>query len=93
MSYMDANANFAPAAGIQELSFDEINHVSGGSDSPPPEPSIGDKIRSGGRRLARFIPGKRDDWMLIAASEMVGRLVDKVSEDMNNKEDLVRTRQ
>ena len=29
MSYMDHNTAFAPAGGIQELSFDEINEVSG----------------------------------------------------------------
>lgn len=31
MSYMDAHAAFAPAGGIQELSFDEISHVDGGA--------------------------------------------------------------
>lgn len=30
MSYMDHNDAFAPAGGIQELSFDEIEEVSGG---------------------------------------------------------------
>jgi hypothetical protein len=30
MSYMDAPAAFAPAGGIQELSFDEIDVVNGG---------------------------------------------------------------
>jgi hypothetical protein len=30
MSYMDTHAAFAPAGGIQELSFDEIRIVSGG---------------------------------------------------------------
>jgi hypothetical protein len=30
MSYMDTNAAFAPAGGIQELSFDEIEEVGGG---------------------------------------------------------------
>jgi len=29
MSYMDHNAAFAPAGGIQELSFDEIDQVEG----------------------------------------------------------------
>ena len=33
MSYMDTHAAFAPAGGIQELSFDEIDMVSGGHDS------------------------------------------------------------
>ena len=30
MSYMKHNAAFAPAAGIQELTFDEISEVGGG---------------------------------------------------------------
>ena len=30
MSYMDTHAAFAPAGGIQELSFDEMQVVSGG---------------------------------------------------------------
>ena len=30
MSYMDTHAAFAPAGGIQELSFDEIEEVGGG---------------------------------------------------------------
>ena len=30
MSYMDTHAAFAPAGGIQELSFDEIDLVGGG---------------------------------------------------------------
>ena len=30
MSYMEHNAAFAPAGGIQELSFDEIDLVEGG---------------------------------------------------------------
>ena len=30
MSYMDTHAAFAPAGGIQELSFNEINEVGGG---------------------------------------------------------------
>lgn len=30
MSYMDHNTAFAPAGGIQELSFDEIGQVCGG---------------------------------------------------------------
>lgn len=30
MSYMDHNAAFAPAGGIQELSFDDIGAVDGG---------------------------------------------------------------
>ncbi len=30
MSYMNTHAAFAPAGGIQELSFDEIAHVSAG---------------------------------------------------------------
>lgn len=30
MSYMDHNAAFAPAGGIQELSFDEVGEVDGG---------------------------------------------------------------
>ncbi len=29
MSYMDHNATFAPAGGIQELSFDEIGMING----------------------------------------------------------------
>jgi hypothetical protein len=33
MSYMNTHAAFAPAGGIQELSFDEIDLVSGGHDS------------------------------------------------------------
>ena len=31
MSYMDTPAAFAPAGGIQELSFDEIDEVNGGA--------------------------------------------------------------
>lgn len=30
MSYVDHKADFAPAGGIQELSFDEIEEVAGG---------------------------------------------------------------
>ena len=30
MSYMDTHAAFAPAGGIQELSFDELDQVDGG---------------------------------------------------------------
>ncbi len=30
MSYMNTHAAFAPAGGIQELSFDEIDEVAGG---------------------------------------------------------------
>jgi hypothetical protein len=33
MSYMEHNVAFAPAGGIQELSFDEIDAVSGGRRS------------------------------------------------------------
>ena len=33
MSYMDTHAAFAPVGGIQELSFDEVEIVSGGSRS------------------------------------------------------------
>ncbi len=33
MSYMDTHAAFAPAGGIQELSFDEVEIVSGGERS------------------------------------------------------------
>ena len=31
MSYMNTHAAFAPAGGIQELSFDEIDLVGGGT--------------------------------------------------------------
>jgi len=31
MSYMDTHAAFAPAGGIQELSFDEVEEVGGGN--------------------------------------------------------------
>jgi len=34
MSYMDTHAAFAPAGGIQELSFDEIDLVGGGKGQP-----------------------------------------------------------
>jgi hypothetical protein len=33
MSYMDTHAAFAPADGIQELSFDEIDLVGGGKQT------------------------------------------------------------
>jgi hypothetical protein len=79
MSYMD-QTQFAPAAGIQELSFDEIAWVGAGT-SQPPKPSTGDKIRAAGKKLAKAIPGKRDDWILIGASEAVGWLVDKMLND------------
>ena len=34
MSYMDTHAALAPAGGIQELSFDEIDFVGGGKEQP-----------------------------------------------------------
>ena len=80
MSYMNTHAAFATAGGIQELSFDEIAHVGAGKGPTPPKPpkSPGDKIRDAAKKVAKMIPGKKDDWILIGASEVVGRFLDCV---------------
>ena len=39
MSYMDTHAAFAPAGGIQELSFDELAYVMGGTGNSTPASS------------------------------------------------------
>ncbi len=84
MSYMNTHAAFAPAGGIQELSFDEIAHVGAGKGPTPPKPpkSPGDKVRDAAKKIAKAIPGKKDDLILIGVSEAVGRVLDCVfSED------------
>lgn len=45
MSYMD-QTQFAPAAGIQELSFDEVNAVSGGD-------AMGELVKAGAKAVLR----------------------------------------
>ena len=85
MSYMDHNAAFAPAGGIQELSFDEIAYVGAGAGKgPTPPKSTGDKIRDAGRKVAKMIPGKKDDWALIAAAEAVAYVVEWATSDEEN---------
>jgi hypothetical protein len=83
MSYMNTHAAFAPAGGIQELSFDEIAHVGAGKGPTPPKPpSPGDKVRDAAKKIAKKIPGKKDDWILIGVAEGLGRFLDCVySED------------
>ncbi len=85
MSYMDTHAAFAPAGGIQELSFDEIAYVGAGAGKrPPPPKSRGDKIRDAGRRAARMIPGKKDDWAFFAVAEAVAYVVDWATSEEEN---------
>jgi hypothetical protein len=81
---MDHNAAFAPAGGIQELSFDEIDLVGGADKAPQPPKSTGDKIRDAGKKVAKMIPGKRDDYLLIAAAEGLAWLVDWATSDEEN---------
>ena len=84
MTMMVAQPAFAGAGGIQELGFEEIAFVSGGNSpppSPPPTPSRGDKIRDAAKKVARKIPGKRDDYILIVAAEGLAQVVDWATEE------------
>ncbi len=79
MSYMNTHAAFAPASGIQELSFDEIAYVGAGAGKGPTRPkSRSNKIRDAGRKAAKMIPGKKDDWAFFLATEAAAGVVDFV---------------
>lgn len=51
MSYMDHNVAFSPAGGIQELSFDEIDVVGGGTLSPGTKAAVRLVARAAGISL------------------------------------------
>ena len=71
MSYMDHNAAFAPAGGIQELSFDEIDLVGGarGIGRVSSDAVFGAGVAiilvSGGNPIAMFAGGFMIGWAIV----------------------------
>ena len=68
MSYMDTHAAFAPAGGIQELSFDEVLCVGGGNGARGNSTAGGSVAGAGAGAAAGYAAGAR------AGAQIGGRI-------------------